>query len=150
MSTPAQNTTDLVLFARRADGVLAVLLIERGWEPFAGCWALPGGYLDPGETSEQAARRELAEETHLTPPPALALVGVYDTPGRDPRGQVISTAYTALLDHLPTPQAGDDARAAAWVPVPIALDRPLAFDHARILTDALGTLRAHDVLAPGT
>lgn len=136
--TPAY-TADVVLFARNPEDVLCVLLIQRSddSDAFPGCWALPGGYLDPGESSEYAARRELREETHLIAPPALTLVDRYDTPGRDPRGTVISTAYTAHLDHMPTPRADDDARAAQWMPVPLAIDQGLAFDHALIVTDAL-------------
>jgi 8-oxo-dGTP diphosphatase len=140
VSTPAY-TADVVLFARNPERVLCVLLIQRGTDSDAlpGCWALPGGYLEPGENPEHAARRDLREETHLTAPPTLTFVDYYDTTGRDPRGPVVSTAYTALLDHMPVMYADDDARAARWVPVPLATEHGLAFDHDLILTDALRT-----------
>lgn len=137
-------TVDIVLVALR-DGAPHVLLIRRGGEPFTGCWALPGGYVDAGERIESAARRELTEETSLTAPPAMRRVGVYDEPGRDPRGRVVSVAWVALLPEAVTPHAGDDARDAEWVPVVDSLsrpvDRPLAFDHETILRDALVGMR---------
>jgi 8-oxo-dGTP diphosphatase len=132
-------TADVILLAWHKTE-LHVLLIERGWPPFQGHWALPGGYVDPGENAEEAARRELTEETHLAAPPQFTLVGHYDTPGRDPRGLVASTAFAAVLDQMPAPRAGDDARAARWTPVHDALEAQLAFDHTQILTDALTAL----------
>ncbi len=74
------ETADVVLLAAHK-GALHVLVIERGWDPFEGQLALPGGHVDPGETSEQAARRELAEETGITAPAALRRVGRFDAPG---------------------------------------------------------------------
>lgn len=128
---------DVVLFARDALDRLHVLAILRRWDPFVGCWALPGGLVDPGETFEQTARRELTEETGLTAPIVLRQVGVYDAPDRDPRGRVVSVAFAGLVDGLIEPAAGDDAAAARWVPVEGLTAAGLAFDHFQILTDAL-------------
>jgi 8-oxo-dGTP diphosphatase len=136
--TVTSDTVDLIAFHGNQ-----VLLIERGDEPFKGRGALPGGYIDPGETSRAAAVREAAEETDLTVDPArLHRVGVYDTPGRDPRGHVVSEAYAIVLDHPGLVRAGDDAAAAAWVDIDDALRRPLAFDHRQILDDAVALRRA--------
>ncbi|MFI0873045.1 NUDIX domain-containing protein [Streptomyces parvus] len=109
-----------------------VLLIERGWPPYEGAWALPGGHVDPGETSRAAAARELHEETGVTVhPAALKQVGVFDGPARDPRGRYVSVAYLASVPVGTAATAGDDARTARWWP--LAELPPLAFDHADIL-----------------
>ncbi|MGX2994526.1 NUDIX domain-containing protein [Streptomyces sp. JNUCC 64] len=113
-----------------------VLLIERGWAPYEGCWALPGGHVDQGETSLEAAGRELAEETGVrVDPSALRQIGVWDQPGRDPRGRYVTIAYLATVPDGTTAIAGDDARAARWWPL-TALP-PLAFDHADIIRAAV-------------
>lgn len=122
-------TVDVVLFtADPAD----VLLIRRGWPPFQGRLALPGGLVDPGETPLAAAIRELREETGIRVV-TLDPVAVYNRPGRDPRGPYISHAFTALAART-RPRAGDDAAAATWTP--LAQARRLAFDHDQILADA--------------
>lgn len=112
-----------------------VLLIRRGEEPFKGQWALPGGFVNEFEPLEDAARRELEEETGLVIDGALVQVGTFGDPGRDPRGWTASAVFAVLLDG-PTPpvKGGDDAGEAAWHP----LDAPpsLAFDHALILRAA--------------
>lgn len=144
----AQLTADAVLFGER-ESELFVLLVRRGWPPFEGCWALPGGFVDPGEGTEDTAHRELAEETGLRVG-SLRLVGVYAQPGRDPRGRFVSFAYTCRLAHLPHPAAGDDAADACWLPVGQALRGPAAFDHADIIRDALALIRLpHHNPAPG-
>ncbi|MBP2340206.1 8-oxo-dGTP diphosphatase [Saccharothrix coeruleofusca] len=140
-STNASLATDMVMLAQDTHDVWHVLLIERGHDPHAGRWALPGGYVDPHETFAAAAVRELAEETGVAFEEwSLDRVGVYDTPDRDPRGRVVSVAYCAVLDHMPTAIGGDDARQARWWPLAEVLVTdfgPLAFDHDQILTDAV-------------
>jgi 8-oxo-dGTP diphosphatase len=115
-----------------ADG--RVLLIRRGHPPFEGSWALPGGFVDPGERVAEAAVRELREETEVEAG-ALELLGVYDTPGRDPRGHTVSVVYTARLAAAVPARGGDDASEARWFPTGELPE--LAFDHALILGDAL-------------
>ncbi|MFD4373107.1 NUDIX domain-containing protein [Streptomyces sp. NPDC058486] len=134
---PFAVTVDLAVLTVRA-GRLHVLLVQRGQEPYAGAWALPGGFVLPRESAGAAARRELAEETGL---PGATVAGLhleqlrtYTEPDRDPRMRVVSVAYTALVPDLPEPRGGGDAAEARWLPydeVP-----PLAFDHDRILADA--------------
>ncbi|MFF6970343.1 NUDIX domain-containing protein [Streptomyces tsukubensis] len=130
----ARLTADVVVF----DSAGRVLLIERGWAPFEGCWALPGGHVDPGETSLEAAVRELAEETGVRVAAGdLTRIDVWDQPGRDPRGRYVTIAYLATVPQGTTAQAGDDARAARWWPL---TDLPeLAFDHADIIRAARKT-----------
>jgi 8-oxo-dGTP diphosphatase len=122
---------------------LRVLMIRRGQPPFEGQWALPGGFLDLDEAAEPAARRELFEETGIEVQPSLPFepLGFYSAPGRDPRGRTISLAYaTVLPPPPPEPSGGDDAAEASWI-IADSPDRPLAFDHAQILNDALDWLR---------
>ncbi|MFD7321400.1 NUDIX domain-containing protein [Streptomyces sp. NPDC059875] len=112
-----------------------VLLIERGWDPFKGQWALPGGHVDPGETSRAAAARELAEEAGVhAAPEELTHVGVFDEPNRDPRGRYVTVAYHLTVIPGTIVEAGDDATRAEWWPLN---DLPqLAFDHALIIEAA--------------
>jgi 8-oxo-dGTP diphosphatase len=117
-----------------------VLLIERGCPPHMGQLALPGGHVDPGETSRAAAARELLEETGIgVDPYDLSLIGVYDVPGRDPRGRYVTAAYLVVVPDGITARAGDDAAAVRWVPLDNA--RGLAFDHTDIVTSARYRLR---------
>lgn len=136
-------TVDMVLFAVK-NGEPHVLVIRRGTDSdaFPGYWALPGGYVDAGERIEDAARRELAEETHLTSPATWERLGVYDDPDRDPRGRVVSVAYTALLDAPAPVRAGDDAAEAEWMPTTTAMRTVLAFDHDEIFSDAHARMRS--------
>ncbi|MFD7867340.1 NUDIX domain-containing protein [Streptomyces sp. NPDC059783] len=109
-----------------------VLLIQRGWDPHKGMWALPGGHVDSGETSLAAAVRELAEEAAVyAAPDELAQIGVFDQPGRDPRGRYVTAAYHLTVIPGTPIKAGTDADAAQWWPLN-ALP-PLAFDHADII-----------------
>lgn len=117
-----------------------VLLIRRGNDPFAGHYALPGGFVDVGESVEDACRRELAEETGLEVG-RLRLVGVYSDPDRDPRGHTVAVAYLARARRAQA-QAGDDAAAVEWVQPRRGLK--LAFDHGRILREALKLAAGED------
>ena len=147
---PFAVTVDLAVLTV-ADGVLQLLLVERDEPPFAGTWALPGGFVRRDESLEAAARRELAEETGLAGPGVhLEQLATYGAPDRDPRMRVVSVAHVALLADPPVPVAGGDAAAARWWPVDdLALPGrrgrhlvPLAFDHARIAADARERIRA--------
>lgn len=131
--TPALTTDCVVVDARGR-----VLLIRRGHAPFKGRYALPGGFVDVGETVEDACRRELLEETGVKVK-RLELLGVYSDPRRDPRGHTCSVAYLARVRRA-TPKAGDDAAAAEWVEDWAKAD--VAFDHALILRDARRLLRS--------
>src|SRR5579875_326552 len=109
-------TVDLAAFAREGDG-LKVLLVRRKHDPFAGRWALPGGFLGIDEPIEAAARRELKEETgfDVSGSVPLAFVGVFGDPGRDPRGRTISVAYAVEVPGPPPEVRGDDdAEEAGW------------------------------------
>jgi 8-oxo-dGTP diphosphatase len=118
-----------------------ILLIRRGNDPHLGAWALPGGRVDAGETFHQAAVREAKEETGLDlTNTRLVTVGTYGDPGRDPRGRVVSTVYAARIDRAAAVRAGSDADAIAWLAVDDAFNRYLAFDHERIIGDALERL----------
>jgi len=125
-------TVDVV--ALTGGSVPHLLLVQRAHPPFAGEWALPGGFVDEGERVAHAAARELAEETGLKLR-SLWLLGVYDTPGRDPRGWTVSITYLAPVPAQTPVTGGDDAREACWFPADTL--PKLAFDHATIVGDAL-------------
>lgn len=135
----AALTVDCVVFGLDEAG-LQVLLIRRGIAPFKGAWALPGGFVRVEETLEDAARRELEEETGLQKV-FLEQFGTFSALDRDPRERVISIAYYALTkpaDH--ETRAATDADEARWFPA--GKPPKLAFDHAEILAGALDRLRA--------
>ncbi|HEX4832866.1 MAG TPA: NUDIX domain-containing protein [Trebonia sp.] len=158
---PVAVTVDVVALTVR-DAELQVLLVRRAEPPFAGRWALPGGFVrsqsaDGAESDEdlaEAAIRELTEEAGTRLRTAhLEQLGSYGTPGRDPRMRVISVAYLAFAPEMPEPSAGSDAAEAQWIPVASlglgergqqrpGTSRKLAFDHARILADGLDRARA--------
>ncbi len=126
-----------------AAGRLQVLLVRRGEAPFQGSWALPGGFKRPAETLDEAAERELSEETGVQVPSLLRQFGAYGDPGRDPRMDVVTVGYLAVVRDVGALSAGTDAAAAALVPVQDVLQGTLelAFDHRRIVTDALARVR---------
>jgi len=131
-------TVDAVVFAVR-DAGLSVALIERKNPPFAGAWALPGGFVEMDEPLRAAAARELAEETGLTRV-RLEQFHAFGDPGRDPRGRSIAVAYWGVIDaSRQTLRAGDDAAAAQWHRVNALPE--LAFDHRAIMDHAVRVLR---------
>ncbi len=137
-SNPA-ITVDAVVFTIR-EGCLQVLLIRRGRPPFQGRWALPGGFVESSESLDQAAARELEEETGVS---KIYLEQLYSFghPDRDPRGRVISVAYFALVPAKEVqPIADDDAAEVGWYAV--SGPPPLAFDHDDILRTATARLRS--------
>lgn len=127
-------TADCIVMTKDDDP--KVLLIERGHEPFKGCWAFPGGFMNMDETTEQCAIRELEEETGLKVN-EIKQIGAYSKVDRDPRGRTITVAYLALVDE-PLPVRGqDDAAKAQWFSIK---NLPkLAFDHEEIIHDAILT-----------
>jgi 8-oxo-dGTP diphosphatase len=131
---PALTVDGVVLVRRPRPGGAHrhhVLLIERAREPFAGAWALPGGFVDYGEDPDQAVAREVAEETGLEGLPWRQF-RVFGRPDRDPRGHTVTVVYVAeLVGELPAVRGGDDAANARWYPLQDLPD--LAFDHGRIL-----------------
>ena len=136
--------TDAVVFGWAPAAGLHVLLVQRGVQPWAGAWALPGGFVQRGEGLRAAALRELEEETGLRLG-WMEQLGAFGEPGRDPRGRVVSVAFLALVGmDGPAPTGGTDADAAAWVPARSL--PPLAFDHGEILACAHARLR-HRVAA---
>jgi 8-oxo-dGTP diphosphatase len=142
---PFAVAVDLAIFTIR-DGALSVLLVERGDDPYAGSWALPGGFVEPDEDAETAAWRELREETAVERFAGhLEQLRTYSAPDRDPRMRVVSVAHVAFAPDLPAPEAGSDATGARWWAADEVLDDgrvALAFDHAEILGDARERIRA--------
>jgi 8-oxo-dGTP diphosphatase len=135
-----QVAADVAVFAFQ-DGAMNVLLVRRRYEPYQSYWALPGGLLEPSETLEEAAERELREETGVTDT-WMEQLATFSEIDRDPRGRVISCCYLALVDgERARLRPGSDAREAVWRPLEpllaqIATERVLAFDHDRILAYA--------------
>jgi 8-oxo-dGTP diphosphatase len=131
---PVPKTPLLAADCAVFDAAGRVLLVRRKFPPFQGQYAVPGGFVEIGETVEDAARRELAEETGVqVRADTLRLVGVYSDPERDPRGHTCSVVFLARVPQA-EPKAGDDAAAAEWIADWSNID--LAFDHAKVLADA--------------
>ena len=129
-------TADCVVITKEAEP--KVLLIQRGGEPFKGCWAFPGGFMNMDETTEQCAIRELEEETRLQVSNVI-LIGAYSKVDRDPRGRTISVAYLAIVDSSLEVTCQDDAAKAEWWSLS-ALPQ-LAFDHEEIMRDAIAVFK---------
>ena len=135
-------TVDIVILTM-SEGLLHVLLVCRGEPPFEGMWAIPGGFKRPNETLEEAAKRELAEETGVGDAGLLTQFGAYGDPGRDPRMNVVTVGYLAVLRDVGAVVEGADAAAAALLPVSDILSGKieLAFDHLQIVRDAVEAVR---------
>ncbi len=125
-------TADCVVITREAEP--KVLLIQRGFAPYKGYWAFPGGFLNMDETTEQCAIRELEEESGLKVD-TIHQIGAYSKVDRDPRGRTITVAYLAIIDKPVDVTGQDDAAKAEWWPLPGLPE--LAFDHADIMADAI-------------
>jgi 8-oxo-dGTP diphosphatase len=140
---PAFAVTVDVVILTMVEGVLHLLLVRRGQEPFKDMWAIPGGFKRPVETLDEAARRELSEETGVDVPSLLTQFGAYGDPGRDPRMNVVTVAYLAVPRDVGAIVAGTDAAHAALVSAADVLAEriELAFDHLRIVRDALERVR---------
>ena len=136
-------TVDIVVLTVR-DGELCALAIRRAEPPYQGRWALPGGFVSVDEDLEVAARRELREETAVSPGSVrLEQLATYGAPGRDPRHRTVSVAWLAVLPRPAPAEAGSDAANAAWKPADWLLGRGrLAFDHKDILGDGVERTRA--------
>ncbi len=126
-STPSLTVDGIILQEQ------SILLIKRKHEPFQGKWALPGGFVEYGETTEQAVTREVSEETGLKTH-IIGLVGVYSDPQRDPRGHTVSVAYMLAICGGEV-KGGDDAAVARFFPLPKLPE--LSFDHQQIVQDAV-------------
>ena len=124
-------TADCVVITKEAEP--KVLLIQRGADPYKGCWAFPGGFMNMDETTEQCAIRELEEETGLKVT-TIQQIGAYSKVDRDPRGRTITVAYLAIIDKPAQVNGQDDAAKAEWFPLSALPE--LAFDHADIMADA--------------
>ena len=125
-------TADCIVITKEAEP--KVLLIERGDEPFKGCWAFPGGFMNMDETTEQCAIRELEEETGLKVS-EVHQIGAYSKVDRDPRGRTVTVAYLAIIDAPMVVKGQDDAAKALWLPLSALPE--LAFDHDEIMQDAI-------------
>jgi 8-oxo-dGTP diphosphatase len=140
---PAFAVTVDVVILTMSEGTLHVLLVRRGEAPFEGMWAIPGGFKRPTETLDEAAKRELREETGVDAASLLTQFGAYGDPERDPRMNVVTIAYLAVLRDVGAVVAGSDAEDASLIPVSAVLNGmiDLAFDHLQIVRDAVERVR---------
>ena len=130
-------TADCIVITKEAEP--KVLLIQRGDEPYKGCWAFPGGFMEIDETTEQCAIREMEEETGLKVD-EVHQIGAFSKVDRDPRGRTITVAYLAFVDAPVEVKGQDDAANAEWFP--LSALPALAFDHA----DIMKAVKAHSLL----
>jgi 8-oxo-dGTP diphosphatase len=139
---PFAVTVDIVILTM-SEGELHILVVRRGEAPFQDMWAIPGGFKRPTETLDEAAKRELREETGVDAASLLTQFGAYGDPGRDPRMNVVTVAYLAVLRDVGAIVAGTDAAEAGLTPVSDVLNGKLdlAFDHLRIVRDAIERVR---------
>ena len=139
---PFAVTVDVVILTM-FEGMLQLLVVSRGEAPFKGMWAIPGGFKRPTETLDEAATRELAEETGVDAASLPTQFGAYGDPERDPRMNVVTIAYLAVLRDVGAIVAGTDAADASLLPVSDVLNGKvdLAFDHLRIVRDAIERVR---------
>jgi 8-oxo-dGTP diphosphatase len=154
MRTSIALMADVAVFGADSGGAPHVLLVRRANDPFRGLAALPGGFVDEGEELEQAAARELAEETGLTlGPDRLHQVGAFGRIGRDPRGRSVSVCFWASVEGLPEVVAATDAAECLWRRIGNPQEEPLAFDHGELVEKAVASAasaypRAREVLEP--
>ena len=113
----------------------SILLVKRRKDPYKNQFALPGGFVNEGETIEKAIEREVYEETSLEVHP-IDILGVYSDPTRDPRGHMMTVVFIVLMIRG-TPTAGDDAKEISWIPIEKLNDIKIAFDHKLIINDYL-------------
>lgn len=132
-------TVDLLVYCVENS---SILLIKRGNHPFLGKWALPGGFVEPNETTEQGAKRELFEETNVKAE-NISLIGCFSEPDRDPRTRIITVAYRTVLEKIPQTVAGDDAAKAEWFKLVMRTCRKTETD-TQIITDALFTFEGEE------
>jgi len=136
-----RNTADAVIYRKNEKyNEYEILLIQRKNPPFQGNFALPGGFVEYGESVEDACIREAKEETNLDVK-VVKLIGVYSKPDRDPRGHTITAAFLCVPLENSNPLAGDDAKNAKFFRISEILHKQLAFDHKYIIEDALKFLK---------
>jgi 8-oxo-dGTP diphosphatase len=148
-SAPIRVAVDVVALTlgprERRTRDLHAVIVRRGADPFAGRWALPGGFVAPDENLDDAARRVLADEVGAGTPSHLEQVGAYGSPGRDPRARVVTVAHLAVLPDVTGLAAGGGVAAVDLMPASGVLGRRptrrLAFDHHRILADGVDRVR---------
>lgn len=126
-------TTDVLVFSGTKEN-LEILLIERKYPPYQGCWAIPGGFLEDDEEIEDGARRELEEETCVIVTD-IHLIGNYGKVGRDSRFRTITAAYYSYFENKPDAKAADDAKNVNWFSINKLPE--IAFDHDEIIQDAI-------------